>query len=152
MDRAAEAAEHTQRATGGCAQSTHWGWCTPCQEARGGARQRGEAICSHLILFSPRRWPAFRAPQAFALRQPAALRQRLAELRRDAKLNKLPKAAADAQQAEVLAALRRLGGEAGKLTPDEEALLAAHEGGALLEAVRDDGSVRAPVVRQAGTE
>ena len=45
----------------------------------------------------------------FALKQPAALRERLEQLQRDKKLGKITKAQAQQQGLEVLIALRRLG-------------------------------------------
>ncbi|KAK7094150.1 protein LZIC-like [Littorina saxatilis] len=76
---------------------------------------------------------AFKTPEVirlFAKKQPGQLRQRLADINRDAKIGKMPKEQATQQTVEILTALKKLGD---KLTPEEEAFMQANSSSSLKE-------------------
>ena len=78
---------------------------------------------------------AFSTPEVirlFAAKQPAALRRRLAEAQRDAKLGKTGADAADAVAADILLALAKLGEP---LSAAEEEMLTKHKAAALADFV-----------------
>jgi len=89
---------------------------------------------------------AFKTPQVirlFAQKQPAALRERLAQIDRDVKLGKADHDAVAEQAAEILTALKKLGEP---LAPKEEAFLRKHQTRDLcdFEAVAEEGDVHLP--------
>ena len=60
---------------------------------------------------------AFKTPEVirmFAKKQPGQLRERLANLRRDVKLQKIPESAFTRQAVEILSALKKLGDQVGR--------------------------------------
>lgn len=74
---------------------------------------------------------AFQTPEVirlFAKKQPGQLRQRLADITRDAKIGKMAKEDATQQTVEILTALKKLGD---KLTVEEEAFMAANSSSSL---------------------
>lgn len=84
---------------------------------------------------------AFKTPEIvslFAKKQPGQLRQRLANIERDAKLGKIPESQATGQQVEILTALVKLGDP---LTPQERTFLQANSDQALLDFQKADTSL-----------
>ncbi|KAK7476542.1 hypothetical protein BaRGS_00032222 [Batillaria attramentaria] len=84
---------------------------------------------------------AFKTPEVirlFAKKQPGQLRQRLADINRDAKIGKMPKEQATQQTVEILTALKKLGE---KLTPEEESFMQANSSSSLKEFEKVSGDL-----------
>ncbi|XP_072043729.1 protein LZIC-like [Amphiura filiformis] len=84
---------------------------------------------------------AFKTPEViklFAKKQPGQLRQRLAQVERDGKVNKLSPDLYTQQKVEILMALSKLGD---KLTPEEEAFVASNSSEALNEFEKVSGQL-----------
>ncbi len=84
---------------------------------------------------------AFKTPEVirmFAKKQPGQLRQRLAEVERDGKVQKLSQDSYTQQKVEILSALRKLGE---KLTPPEVEFLATNSSQALSDFEKVTGNI-----------
>ncbi|XP_065196136.1 protein LZIC-like [Sycon ciliatum] len=95
---------------------------------------------------------AFKTPEVirlFAKKQPGQLRERLSELRRDAKVGKISDDLCTQQTVEILAALKKLGD---KLTPEEIEFLSSNSSAALNSFEKVSGSVGGDVLSVAGSE
>ncbi|XP_013384806.1 protein LZIC-like [Lingula anatina] len=97
---------------------------------------------------------AFKTPEVirmFAKKQPGQLRQRLAELDRDAKIGKLSTEQATSQSVEILTALKKLGES---LTPTEEAYLQSNSSASLKQFEKVSGTIAAgdKVLEVAGSQ
>ncbi|CAL1530482.1 unnamed protein product [Lymnaea stagnalis] len=97
---------------------------------------------------------AFKTPEVirlFAKKQPGQLRSRLADIRRDEKIGKLPKDLAIQQSVEILTALKKLGET---LTSEEVAYLQLNSSGSLKEFERVSADIGSgeKVLAVAGTQ
>ncbi|XP_078615524.1 protein LZIC-like [Branchiostoma floridae x Branchiostoma japonicum] len=97
---------------------------------------------------------AFKTPEVirmFAKKQPGQLRQRLAEMERDAKVGKLPPDVYTQQKMEVLMALRKLGDQ---LKPEEANFLTTNSNAALsqFEKVSEDMGAGDKLLQVAGSQ
>jgi len=97
---------------------------------------------------------AFHTPEVirmFAKKQPGQLRQRLAEVERDAKISKMSTDTYSQQKAEILAALKKLGDA---LSPQEEEFLQLHASASLkgFEQVSGDLSSSDKILSMVGSQ